>query len=160
MDCAEGPRAPLVATITSPDETPTVVIAHTAPIGRISDCLDASEARWQNRQPWQTFVLRHDGTVESYYTPGSCENRNNDHATAHLDVQSVIYPRQPADPAHRHREAPRPADDRRSRFRQHDRRERVARFGKRKTQPATDELKRLPRQMAADDGNRSLDRHR
>ena len=95
MDCAEGPSAPLVATITSPHETPTVVIAHTAPIGRISDCLDASEARWLNRQPWQTFVLRHDGTVESYYTPGSCENRNNDHATAHLDVQSVIYPDNP-----------------------------------------------------------------
>ena len=90
-----GGRRPLAATITSPAETPMVLIAHDGPVGRISDCLDASESRWLNRRPWQTFVMRHDGAVESYYTPSSCEARNDDAATARLDIQSAIYPDNP-----------------------------------------------------------------
>ena len=91
----KGGFTPLAATFTSPAETPMVLIAHDSPVGRISDCLDASESRWLNRRPWQTFVMRHDGAVESYYTPASCRTRDDDAATARLDIQSAIYPDNP-----------------------------------------------------------------
>ena len=88
-------HADLAAAITGPDETPMVVIAHRAPVERISMCLDAAETRWMNRQPWQTFIMRHDGSVESYNTPHSCADPNDDEVTASLDMQGVIHPDNP-----------------------------------------------------------------